>query len=122
MANIGDGAGTFARILFDVHKRTGNLAYTIKGAIGSLSPARGRASTPGQMDRRLDQILEGRSHAFFCSQLVVMVYQFAAEQNGVAGASLFPFSDPKVSPSTLAAHLHGSSRFKEIGYMLPSER
>jgi hypothetical protein len=74
------------------------------------------------MDRRLDQILAGKSHAFFCSQLVVMVYQFAAEQNGIAGASLFPFADPKVSPSTLAQHLHGSANFNEIGYMMPNER
>jgi hypothetical protein len=121
-ANIGDGAGTFAKILFDVNKKQGNLAYTVKGAVGSLVPGRGRASTASQMDSRLDQILAGKAHPFFCSQLVVMVYQFAAEQNGVAGSSLFPFADPKVSPSTLASHLTASSSFKETGYVLPNER
>jgi hypothetical protein len=119
---IADGAGTFAKILFDVHKRGGNLKYSVPGAIGSLLGGKGRASTPGEMDKRLDAILAGKSHPYFCSQLVVMVYQFAAEQNGVAGKTLFPFADPKVSPSTLASHLVGSRHFREAGYLLPKER
>jgi hypothetical protein len=105
-----------------VHKRQGNLAYTIPGAVGSLGASRGTASTASQMDARFDRILQGKAHPFFCSQLVVMVYQFAGEQNGISGGSLFPFSDPKVSPSTLAGHLHGSPMFGEAGYMLPHER
>jgi hypothetical protein len=120
--NIANGAGTFAKILFDVHQRGGNLKYTVPGAIGSLLGKGGRASTASEMDTRLDAILAGRSHPYFCSQLVVMVYQFAAEQNGVMGRTLFPFADPKVSPSRLAGHLVTSRLFQESGYLLPGER
>jgi hypothetical protein len=120
--NIANGAGTFAKILFDVHKRGGNLKYSVPGAVGSLLGGKGRADSASEMDRRLDAILAGKSHPYFCSQLVVMVYQFAAEQNGVAGKTLFPFADPKVSPSTLSSHVAGSQHFKEAGYVLPKER
>jgi hypothetical protein len=119
---LADGAGTFAKILFDVHQGTGNLKYTVAGAAGSLLPGSGRAATRTSMDLQLDAILAGRSHPFFCSQLVVMVYQFAAEQNGVPGNAIFPFADPKVSPSLLAAHLSQSAYFEEIGYLLSRER
>ena len=119
---LGNGAGTFAKILFDVHQRGGNLKYTMPGAIGSLIPGSGRASSPAEMDRRLDAILAGKAHPYFCSQLVVMVYQFAAEQNGMPGSSVFPFADPKVSPSLLASHLAQSGLFDEHGYLLPGER
>jgi hypothetical protein len=120
--NVGDGAGTFAKVLFDVHQRGGNLKYTVPGAIGSLLGKPGSASTASEMDRRLDAILAGKGHPYFCSQLVVMVYQFAAEQNNIPGKTLFPFADPKVSPSTLAGHLVGHSLFQEAGYLLPGAR
>ena len=119
---IANGAGTFAKILFDVHQRGGNLKYTMAGAVGSLFSSSRGAATPAEMDRRLDAILAGRSHPYFCSQLVVMVYQFAAEQNGISGGTLFPFADPKVSPSALAGHLSQSGQFEERGYLLPGER
>jgi hypothetical protein len=51
-----------------------------------------------------------------------MVYQFTAEQNGIPAKSIFPFSDPRVSPSELASHLTKGGMFREIGYVLPKER
>jgi hypothetical protein len=119
---LGKGAGTFAKILFDVHGRQGNLRYTIPGAIGSLAGVGGRPKTREEMDGLIDGILDGRTHPYFCSQLVVMVYQFVAEQNGTPAKSIFPFADPKVSPSELAKHLNGSASFDEIGYLMPQER
>jgi len=120
--NVADGAGTFAKILFDVHQRGGNLKYTVPGAIGSIMGKPGRAATASEMDRRLDAILAGKNHPYFCSQLVVMAYQFAGEQNGIAANTVFPFADPKVSPSHLASHLAGSRLFRQAGYLLPKER
>lgn len=119
---LGKGAGTFAKILFDVHGRTGNLGYTVPGAIGSLGGGAGRAKTPAEMDALMDGILSGRSHPYFCSQMVVLVYQFVAEQNGISGSILFPFADPKISPSELAGHLRAGTQFDEVGYLMPRER
>ncbi|HEU4617160.1 MAG TPA: hypothetical protein VFV10_03930 [Gammaproteobacteria bacterium] len=119
---LGKGAGTFAKILFDVHGRQGNLRYTVAGAVGSLGSAAGSPKTRAEMDRTIDDILSGRNHPYFCSQLVVMVYQFVAEQNGIPARAVFPFSDPKVSPSELASHLARSGNFGELGYLMPRER
>ena len=120
---VAQGAGTCAKIMFDIHKNRGNLKYSIPGAIGSLFPnGAGGPATRDAMDATLDRILEGRTHRFFCSQFVVYVFQFVAEQNGVPATSYFAIRDGKVSPSTLASMLQSSSVFSETGYMMPNER
>jgi len=116
------GAGTCAKMMFDIHQSGGQLGYSLIGAIGSLFGGRGEAATRGEMDALLDRILEGRSHRFFCSQFVVYVYQFVAEQCGVAAASLFQVSDAKVHPSALAAKLKRHPLFREAGWLMPSQR
>jgi len=120
---IANGAGTCAKMMFDIQTRHGNLKYSVPGAVQSLFPGRRPAPhSPGEMDQLLDRILEGRTHRFFCSQFVVYVYQFVAEQNGISGAGLFVLRDAKVSPSTLASLLQSNSYFDEAGYMMPNER
>ena len=121
-SNFGQGAGTCAKIMFDIQMRNKNLKYNLIGAIGSLFGGSGKATTPADMDSLLDRILAGKGHPFFCSQFVVYVYQFVAEQNGVHASQLFNLNDAKVSPSVLASKLHGSSFFTEAGYMMPDER
>lgn len=116
------GAGTCAKMMFDIHARGKNLGYSIGGAIGSLFGGAGRAASRGDMDALLDRILAGRRQRFFCSQFVVYVYQFVAEQCGVAAAAVFNMSDAKVEPSVLAGALVRSPQFQEIGYLLPNER
>jgi hypothetical protein len=122
-AQLGQGAATFSKVVLDSHHAHGNMKYTVPGAFGSLTgPGARPASSRDQLDARLNRILSGKSHPFFCSQFVVMTYQFAGEQNGIPAGSLFPFPDSKVSPSVLASHLSGSHHFQEIGYLLPGER
>lgn len=120
--NVADGAATFGKILFDVHQRRGSLAYSVQGALGSLGGPAGAAASRTAMDDMMDAIMAGRSRPFFCSQFVVMVYQFAAEQNGIAAGSIFRDADRSVSPSTLASRLQGHSLFRETGYLMPGER
>jgi hypothetical protein len=120
--NMAQGAGTCAKMMFDIHQRSGNLGYALGGAIGSLFGGRGRAATPEQMDSLLDRILDGRNQTFFCSQFVVYVYQFVAEQCGVPAANLFRTSDAKMHPSALAASLSRHSLFEEAGWLFPNER
>jgi hypothetical protein len=120
--NMAAGAGTCAKMMFDIHQRTGAMAYTVPGAIGSLF---GRAGTPKkaeEMDALLDRILEGKRQPFFCSQFVVYVYQFVAEQNGTAARATFTSADGKVAPSYLAAELQSHWLFDEVGYLMPGER
>jgi len=121
-ANVGRGAGTCAKMMFDIQTRNKNLKYNLMGAIGSLLGGPGHAMTAADMDNLLDRILAGKGHPFFCSQFVVYVYQFVAEQNGVRATQVFNLDDAKVSPSLLANKLQGSGFFKEAGYMLPDQR
>jgi len=121
-SNFGQGAGTCAKIMFDIQMRNKNLHYNLIGAIGSLFGCAGNAKTAADMDSLLDRILAGKGHPFFCSQFVVYVYQFVAEQNGIPAAQLFNLSDAKVSPSVLASLLQGSAFFNEAGYMMPNQR
>jgi len=121
-SNIGQGAGTCAKLMFDIQMRNKNLKYNLFGAIGSLLGGPGRAASAADMNNLIDRILAGKGHPFFCSQFVVYVYQFVAEQNGMPGAQWFNLSDAKVSPSVLASKLQGNPYFSEVGYMMPNER
>jgi hypothetical protein len=120
--SVAAGAGTCARMMFDIHQRGRNLGYSAGGAIGSLFGGAGRAASGSQMDALLDRILQGRHHRFFCSQFVVFVYQFVAEQCQLPAATLFSGNDAKVEPSELAAKLQRSPQFTEIGYLMPDQR
>jgi hypothetical protein len=120
--NVAAGAGTCAKMLLDIHGQHGNLKYASGAAVGSLFGAGGKPATPSQMDQLLDRVLEGKTSPFFCSQFVVYVYQFVAEQCGLPAATLFNLQDAKVSPSRLASYLQGHAMFKEAGYMMPKER
>lgn len=119
---LGQGAATAAKLLFDVHQRQGNLDYGAAAAAGSLLGGPGRAKSSGDFDALCERILSGRSQSFFCSQFVVYVYQWAAEQSGLPPESVFGVSDAKTSPSLLASKLVANPRFGEAGYMLPNER
>jgi hypothetical protein len=120
-SSMAAGAGTCAKLMFDIHARGKNLGYSVPGAVGSLF-GRGRAASRDQMDDLLDRILAGRGQRFFCSQFVVFVYQFVAEQNGMSASAMFNLSDAKASPSTLASALSGRALFTEAGYVMPNAR
>lgn len=121
-ASIATGAGTCAKMMFDIQGRTKGLKYSAAGAATSLLGGPGKAKSRDQMEDLLDRILEGKTNRFFCSQFVVYVYQFVAEQNGMPARSVFNFSDAKVPPSTLASALVASPYFEEAGYVMPNER
>lgn len=121
-AGMAAGAGTCAKMMFDINQHRLSLPYTKTGAIRSIFGASGRPATPGEMDALMDRILEGRGNPFFCSQFVTYVYQFVAEQSGISAGRLFLMSDAKVPPSTLASALADHPMFAEVGYLLPGER
>jgi hypothetical protein len=119
---LGQAAATTAKVLLDVQHQHKKLSYSFTGAAGSLTSTKGAPMTRSKMDAFVDKVLEGKAHPFFCSQFVVFVYQFAAEQCGFPAATLFKLSDAKVSPSTLASALLSNSNFQEAGYMIAGER
>lgn len=121
-AAFGQGAATAAELLFDIHQNRGNLRYGALGATKSLFGQSGTAKSAGDMEALLDRVLAGRGQSFFCSQFVVYVYHWAAEQSGVSAQRIFSLSDAKASPSLLASKLVGNSYFAEAGCMVPHER
>jgi hypothetical protein len=121
-ASMGKGAGTCAKMLFDIHKRHGSMKYNLVGTVGTRIGGPGAPKKPQDMETLLDTVLGGGQSRLFCSQLVVYVYQFVAEQSGVAASRVFNMSDAKASPSALASILQGNGAFKELGYMISNER
>ena len=118
---IADGAGTYAKVLLDIHARQHAVPYNLAGALWSLVAGPGKASTPAQMDKGLDDMLRGHKHPYFCSQFVVAVFQFAAEQNGKAASTLFDALDA-MPPSRLASMLLRSQAFTLAGYLTSNVR
>jgi hypothetical protein len=119
---LGQGAATAAKLLFDIHQRHGNLSYGLGGAVKSVLGKPGAAKSAESMEALLDRILAGKGQPFFCSQLVVYVYQWAAEQSGIPGGTVLNVSDAKASPSVLASRLVANPNFNEAGYLMPNER
>ena len=116
------GAATCAKIFLDIHNSTGKLKYSYTGAVASIFKQPGAASTADEMEDAFDQMIKGKNHPFFCSQFVVFVFQFVAEQNNLAPGKVFPFADACVPPSMLAASLKRHPMFREAGYLMENQR
>lgn len=120
--SLGQGAATAAKLLFDIAKTHSNMKYNTPGVVTAMFGNRGTSKSAGEMDALLTKVLQGKGHRFFCSQFVVYVYQWAAEQCGIPARNVFDIADPKVSPSDLASLLVASPHFSEVGYMVANER
>lgn len=119
---LGQGAATAAKLLFDIAQTHGNMKYNTPGVVTGIFGNKGTSKSSGDMDALLSRILEGQSHPFFCSQFVVYVYQWAAEQSGIPARNVFDISDAKVSPAAMAELLTQNPLFTEVGYMVANER
>lgn len=127
--NLAQGAADCANMMLKIHyaqrgpqAKEGPLPYDALGAVGSIFGAGRGPMRPADMDALLDRILTGREHPFFCSQFVVYVYQFVAEQSGIPAASLFNLADPKVPPARLATYMETSPNFQFVGELAPGVR
>jgi hypothetical protein len=118
---LGQGAATIAKILFDANADK-KLKYNTIGAGKSVFGKSGSPKTAQEMEAIMENILSGKEEDFFCSQFVVFVYQYSALQSGKTSPEIFNISDTKASPSVLASLLQNNPWFKEIGYMMPGER
>jgi hypothetical protein len=119
---LADGAATCAKIFMDIHARIGAMPYSVKGAVGSIFKEPGNAPSRDQMEIAFEELIKGKNHPFFCSQFVVFVFQFVAEQNNLAAGKMFPFDSGCVPPSLLGANLKSHPMFREAGYMLANQR
>jgi hypothetical protein len=116
------GAATCAKIFMDIHARTGGMPYSVKAAVASIFKKTGVAPSRDQMDVAFAELIMGKNHPFFCSQFVVFIFQFAAEQNNMSARKIFPFNDGCVPPGVLAANLKSHPLFRGAGYMLANQR
>ncbi len=116
------GAASCAKMMLDMNLASGSFRYNLGGALVSIFGSRGRAASRGGMDALFDRVLAGRGRPFFCSQLVVFIYQLVAEHCGVPASAVFPLSDAKAPTSTLSTALVGNPFFRERGWLLPNER
>jgi hypothetical protein len=101
------GAATCAKVFMDIHARTGGMPYSITGAVSSIFKKPGIAPSRTQMDVAFGQLINGKNHPFFCSQFVVFVFQFVAEQNHLAAGKIFPFGDgcvPRLYSARILKH------------------
>ena len=119
--NLSAGAGTCAKMMFDIHKAHDSMKYTVLGAAKSLFGS-GSPTTPADMDALLDRVLSGKNTPFFCSMFVVYVYQFVAAQSGMPASSLFNDAAGKTPPTKLASMLSTHAKFSELGWLLPGQR
>ena len=119
--SLARGAAAFAKMMFDINSTAGTVKYNFP--LTAIAPGgTGIPMTASAMSRMFDGLLKSRGHRLYCSQFVVWLYQFVAEQNGVTGSELFSAGDAKVSPSNLASLLQGNPWFRELGYLMPNER
>jgi hypothetical protein len=116
------GAATCAKVFLDMNTRTGGMPYSVKGAVASIFKRPGSAPSTDEMEAAFDGLIKGKSHPFFCSQFVVFVFQFVAEQNKLTAGKMFPFNDAAVPPSFLASTLKTHPMFREAGYLIANER
>ena len=87
----------------------------------------GQVQTPKQMHQLLDDVLEkggGHKRPFFCSEFVVYVYQFVAEQNRFNTGYFFSPSAAKTPPGELFDTLMHDplKKFRPVGMVAPGER
>jgi len=122
-AELASGSAEFAKILFDSHQNNQKQKYNLFGAVGSLFKKKDKLPTAEDLESRVEAIFTNKKHKFFCSQFVVFVYQFVAEQNGIKASDVFKVKDAAVAPSQLAVLLVDNAKFfEEIGYLVPNER
>lgn len=117
---LGQTEGNVVKFLFDHHQSHGTMPYSWGGAVKSLGAA--RPMSGDNVDKMLDDIFALKPTAFFCSQFVVMTYQLAAAQMGLAPKSIFALDDAKMPPSRLAMACETSPAFEYIGYLEPNIR
>lgn len=120
--NLAKGAAEFARILADVSGESKNIKYAFLDALCAVREGTESANDKKGLEERIEKILTNQRHDFFCSQLVVFIYQFVAEQNKIKASDVFKLKDSLVAPSALGAQLADSKLFDEVGYMMPNER
>jgi hypothetical protein len=114
-------AANFGELLFDSHGARHKLNYSVIGAIKSLGSEKSPKTTSA-VDTMVDKIFGSSGKSFFCSQFVVVTYQIAGGQIGMAPATIFPLDDGAVSPARLETMLQTSHAFSYVGVMEPNKR
>jgi hypothetical protein len=121
-ANLAAGAGTCAKMMFDIQYQNRSIKYNLVGGLAAFLNTKGNVKSNDDFDELADRILSGKNSPMFCTQFVVYIYQWVASQNGLSQSSIFSINDAKALPSRLLGALHTNPYFKEVGGIAPNVR
>lgn len=116
LTNVADMAGAVAGMILSQHNATGAAKYSIPGAAKSLfgTPP---AATDSVVNSTINQLAAGQGQKFFCSQFVVLCFQYAAAQQGLSAQSIFQLNSNGYSPNKLKEDLFKSQFFFKAGIL-----
>ncbi len=106
-----------AQLLYYTHLQRKSVRYNKLGLLPSLF-GRGKPKSAKKMKKIYHKIISGRNNPMFCSQFVVYLYQWIAEQLGISAKEIFDRNDSKVPPAKLAEMLENNTFFTEVGYII----
>lgn len=109
-----------AQLLYYIHLQRRSVRYNKYGLLPSLF-GRGKPKSAKEMRKIYQKITNGQNSPMFCSQFVVYLYQWIAEEMGIPARDIFDRDDSKVPPAKLAEMLQCSTYFTEVGYMVGNE-
>ena len=113
---IADMAGAVAGMIFSEHLSSKTAKYSIPGAAMSLF-GQAPAATNGVVNATVNQLAAGKGQKFFCSQFVVLCFQYSAAQQGLSAQTIFPLDNSGYSPNKLKEELFQSSHFFKAGFL-----
>lgn len=114
LTNVAEMASVTASTVLNCHLNHKTAKYSIAGAVGSLFGT-APAANESVIQSTIHSLSHGKGYKFFCSQFVVLCYQFAAAHSGLAAQSLFKLNSSGYSPTKLKDDLSNNPYFYRAG-------
>jgi hypothetical protein len=123
-SNLAEGAAEVGKMMMGfVQNNTGDIKYTIKGALKSLFGKKSLGNA-NRINLILDNLLAGGKENYFCSGHTVLCYVVAMEQTNIHVQGSFPVQGMRAvfgnessgyNPAYLHDHLQKNSNFTFVG-------
>lgn len=114
--NVAEMAASASSLVLAHHTASKTAKYGLSGAAASLFGGHANNDS-GVVEAVLTKLANGKGHKFFCSQFVVLCFQYAAEQRGMAAQSMFSLKGSAYSPNKLKEELFKSQYFFKAGML-----
>lgn len=116
LTNVAVMAASVASLVLAHHTASGTAKYSIAGAAKSLFGNQPN-NNADLATATLTALANGSGQKFFCSQFVVLCYQYSAAQHGISPQSMFELSSSAYSPNKLKDDLFKSQYFFKAGML-----